>query len=57
MVKEKDIIVDKKERLIQEYKTDLEKERGLKADQAKKIKEMEKIQEENKYMLRKEGNS
>ena len=43
VAKEKDEVIEKKERLIQEYKEDLEKERREKSDQSKKIKELNQI--------------
>lgn len=32
VIKEKDLVIEKKERLIQEYKSDIERERREKAD-------------------------
>lgn len=40
VIREKDEVIAKKERLIQEYKSDIEKERREKAEIAKKTKEM-----------------
>lgn len=40
VVREKDGVIEKKERLIQEYKSDIDRERREKADITKKVKEM-----------------
>jgi hypothetical protein len=40
-----------KERLIEEYKSDIDKERREKADQVKKNKEMQQTIDENKLLL------
>ena len=39
-IKQKDLVIEKKEKLIQEYKSDLERERRDKTDLQKKIKEL-----------------
>lgn len=57
MVRDKDQVIAKKERLIEEYKADIEKERREKSDQAKKIKELQQGLDENKYLLHQKGNS
>jgi len=41
IIQSKDEVIEKKERLIQEYKSDIEKERREKADILKKTKEMQ----------------
>ena len=48
---EKDKVIDKKERLIREYNGDLERERKEKTEKLKRIKDLEKTIEENKYLL------
>ena len=48
---EKDKVIDKKERLIKEYNGDLERERKEKTEKSKRIKDLEKTIEENKYLL------
>ena len=52
-IKQKDLVIEKKEKLIQEYKSDLERERRDKTDLQKKIKELNQMQEESKFMLNK----
>ena len=41
VIREKDGVIAQKERLIQEYKSDIERERREKADMSKKIKELQ----------------
>ena len=50
-ISEKDKVIDKKERLIKEYNGDLERERKEKTEKSKRIKDLEKTIEENKYLL------
>ena len=57
VIREKDLVIDKKERLIQEYKSDIERERREKGDLGKKVKEMQQTIDENKYLLAQKGNS
>ena len=57
VIKEKDLVIEKKERLIQEYKSDIERERREKADLHQNIKDAQKTIDENKYLLAQKGNS
>ena len=57
IIQSKDEVIEKKERLIQEYKADIEKERREKADMTKKAKEMQQMIDENKYLLQQKGDS
>ena len=51
VIREKDVVIAQKERLIQEYKSDIEKERREKADISKKNKELQSSIDENRYLL------
>ena len=51
IIREKDDVIAKKERLIQEYKSDIEKERREKAEMDKKNKHLQHTIDENKYLL------
>ena len=51
IIREKDDVIAKKERLIQEYKSDIEKERREKAEMDKKNKQLQHTIDENKYLL------
>ena len=51
IIREKDDVIAKKERLIQEYKSDIEKERREKAEMDKKNKQLQHTIDENKYVL------
>ena len=57
IIQSKDEVIVKKERLIQEYKADIEKERREKADIMKKVKELQQAVDENKYLLQQKGDS
>lgn len=57
IIQSKDEVIVKKERLIQEYKADIEKERREKADIMKKVKELQQSIDENKYLLQQKGDS
>ena len=57
VIREKDEVIGKKERLIQEYNSDIERERREKAEMDKKIKEMNKTIDENKYLLMQKGDN
>lgn len=50
-------MIAKKERLIDEYKSDIDKERREKAELSKKIKEQQQALDENKFLLTQKGNS
>lgn len=57
IIESKNEVIEKKERLIQEYKSDIERERREKADIMKKTKEMQSAIDENKYLLQQKGDS
>ena len=57
VIREKDSVIAQKERLIQEYKSDIEKERREKADISKKNKELQSSIDENRYLLQQKGDS